>query len=204
VRAARLGIGFGLALGACTASHPSTDRFVAAPGEVGAWATTDDGRVRVPLRRGLTWSKDATDDGTLKMRAEEGPTYLVVATVDRKPDLTLRSCAEAHRIRVLAAANARGVEMTPPRLVDESHRGTSVPRVSYAVPLEAAKGERPASLMSSWTYALDGDRCLAIGVTTIVHASAADPNAPDPEDLQRLEGVYEVAADGVEVGAKSP
>ncbi len=186
----------------CTGARPTTnDRFVDAPtGEVAAWATSPDGRLRVPLRRGLAWNKEPTDDGSLlKARADEGPTYVVATTFEAPPPVTLRACAEAHGARMLAAAASRGVEMTTPRLIEEAHRAAMVPRVSYAVALEAAAGARPASLMSSWTYALDGTRCYAIGVTTLVHAKADDARLPDPDDLQRLERVYAVVADGVAV-----
>jgi hypothetical protein len=55
--------------------------------------------------------------------------------------------------------------------------------------------------MSSWTYALDGATCYGAGVTTIVRARQDDPGAPDPEDLQRLEAVYALVADGLAIGS---
>lgn len=199
-----------LALGACAGGGASgaRDRFVdGQSGEVSEWASSADGRLRVPLRRGLAWTKEAPDDGSaIKLRAEPGPTYVVAARVElasaegERATPTLRACAEAHRARMLAAASARGVPMTPPRLAFEAHRGTTVPRVSYAVRLEAADGARPASLMSSWTYALDGATCFGVGVTTVVRAKQDDPGAPDPEDLQRLEAVYALIADGLAIG----
>jgi hypothetical protein len=67
----------------------------------------------------------------------------------------------------------------------------------YAVPLEAAPGQPPASTFSSWGYLLDGGRCLGLGVTTIVKGKAGDPEQPDPDDLRRLERVYELMMDGV-------
>jgi hypothetical protein len=194
---------------ACGGAHgpSSADRFVdAQTGEVAQWAASPDGRVRAPLRSGLSWTKETPDDGSLfKARAEQGPTYVVASRIDLPSDAgsspTLRACAEVHRARLLAAATARGVPMTPPRIVEERHRGASVPRVSYAVRLEAAEGARPASLMSSWTYALDGATCYGAGVTTIVRARQDDPGAPDPEDLQRLEAVYALVADGLAIGS---
>ncbi len=190
-------------LAGCGGVGASGDRFVDAPsGEVASFATSPDGRLRVPLRRGLTWAKEPSVDGSLlRVRADEGPTYVVAAVVEASGQTSLRACAELHRARMLAAASAKGIDMTPPRLVEEAHRGVTVPRVSYAVALEAAAGVRPASLMSSWTYLLDAPRCLAIGVSTVVRAKADDPAAPDPDDLSRLEAVYEVLADGVSIAS---
>jgi hypothetical protein len=210
-RAGAPAVSFGVAIalvvagGAGCAGAPSrgTDRFVDAPtGEVAAWAASPDGRLRVPLRRGLAWTKEASNDGSLvRERADEGPTYVVASSFPAAAPATLRACAEAHGARVLAAASSRGIEMTTPRLIEEAHRGATVPRVSYAVALEAAGGARPASLMSSWTYVLDGASCYAVGVTTVVRAKADDAKLPDPGDLERLERVYAVLADGVVVAS---
>jgi hypothetical protein len=197
VAAASVGVG-------CAGARPSTtDRFVDAPtGEVATWVTSPDGKLRVPLRRGLAWTKEATNDGSLlKERADDGPTYVVASSFPAAAPATLRACAEAHGARVLAAATSRGIEMTTPRLIEEAHRGATIPRVSYAVALEAAGGARPASLMSSWTYVLGGGQCYAVGVTTVVRAKAGDAKLPDPDDLERLERVYAVLADGVVVAS---
>jgi hypothetical protein len=97
-----------------------------------------------------------------------------------------------------AAAVAGGVVMTPPEVSTEQRHGAKVPRLHYAVPLEAAAGARAASAMTAWTYVIDGDkRCVGIGVTTVVRASEKDPAAPDAEDLQRLERVFSAVADDV-------
>jgi hypothetical protein len=69
----------------------------------------------------------------------------------------------------------------------------------YAVGLVANAGAPPASSMSAWGYFVDGKRCLALGVTTIVKAKSGTTDKPDPEDLQRMERVFGVAMDGAKL-----
>ena len=195
-----LSLGFlALLLVGCGNGNSRTDKFVAGGAEV-TWAETPDHHVRFPLVTGLTWeTSPPTKDVLLKVRAQEGPTFVVVASIDDAPKpVALETCAERHRLRVSAAAVAGGVMMTPPEVSMEQRHGAKVPRLHYAVPLEAHAGARVASTMTAWTYVIDGNgRCVGIGVTTVVRASEKDSAAPDSEDLQRLERVFSAVADDV-------
>lgn len=189
----------GLALGC-----PSTqgDTFVAAnggSGEVGKWATTSDGRVRVPLAAGLAWETRPSAASLLEAGAPQGPTFLVVAVIPSAPTPLARvTCAEAHRKQLMVAFAQKGIAMTTPEISMEPHKGETVPRLHYAVPLEASGNAKPASTLSSWGYVIDGDRCVGVGVTTIVHAKDGSDATPDPEDMQRLERVFGLAIDGAQ------
>ncbi len=189
------------ALAGCP-SPQNHDTFVPGTGAVASWATTNDGSLRVPLAGGITWGAPTyPKDSLVKVRGEPGPTFVVVAVIaDAPAPLALMTCAEAHRLRITKAVIAAGVLTTPPTLSDEVRKGERVPRVHYAVPLQANAGARAASTLSSWTYFLVGSlsarRCVGVGVTTIVRAKADDPQSPDPEDLQRFDHVFATAADG--------
>ncbi|MEO7092125.1 MAG: hypothetical protein ABI175_02665 [Polyangiales bacterium] len=179
------------------------DRFVPASGGSGAiarWATTSDGRVRVPLAAGLAWETRPSADMLLQAGAPEGPTFVIVAIIPAAPSPVARgTCAEAHRKQLMIAFAQKGIAMTSPEITMEPHKGEQMPRLHYAVPLEAAADATPASTLSSWGYLVDGERCLGIGVTTIVHAKAGTDDTPDPEDMQRLEHVFGLAIDGAEL-----
>ena len=187
---------------------PSTngDTFVATnggSGAVGRWATTSDGRVKVPLAAGLAWETRPTKASLLEAGAPQGPTFVIVAVISSAPlPLARTSCAEAHRRQLMLAFAQKGIAMTTPEITMEPHKGEQVPRLHYAVPLEASGDARPASTLSSWGYLVDGDRCVGIGVTTIVHAKDGTTDTPEPEDMQRLEQVFEVAIDGAELTHK--
>lgn len=190
----------GVALIAC--GNGRGDQFIDKGGNAPTWAETPDHRVRFPLVPGLTWERVApSKDSLLKLRASLGPTFVVVIAVEDAPKpIEPGTCAEAHRARVAAAAIMGGVKMTEPAVSEEVRHGTKVPRLHYAVALEAKGSDTPpASAMSAWTYLADHERCVAIGVTTVVKANASKPSEPDPEDLQRLERVYGAIADDAKV-----
>ena len=184
---------------------PSTggDTFLAAnggSGEVGRWATTTDGRVRVPLAAGMAWETRPSNASLLEAGAPQGPTFVVVAVIPSAPTpLARTTCAEAHRKQLMIAFAQKGIAMTTPEISLEPHKGEQIPRLHYAVPLEASGNAKPASTLSSWGYLIDGDRCVGIGVTTIVHAKDGTDATPDPEDMQRLEHVFGLAIDGAQL-----
>lgn len=187
---------------ACSGAKGKGDTFVAGGGEISGWAVTADGRVRVPLAAGIAWGTPTTSKGApgestlLKVRGEAGPTFIVVARVDDAPTpRSLATCAKAHGDKIAAAMSAANVATSPPTLSDELRKGEKVPRLHYVVPLQAAPGARGAATMSWWTYFLDGDRCVAIGVASIVHEKEGDPSSPDPEDMHRLERVFSLVSD---------
>lgn len=184
----------------CTGGAGNRDTFVKGESSP-TWATTLDGRIRVPLAAGLKWDKPTpTKDSLIKARGEPGPTFVVVAEIPDAPKpLSLATCADAHRARVHSALVTAGVLATAPMVTDETRHGQKVPRMHYALPLQAQGDNRPASTLSSWTYVLDRDTCVGIGVTTVVHAKPDDPKQPDPEDMQRLDRVFDTVADGVVV-----
>jgi hypothetical protein len=182
------------------------DTFVPANGSAGAigkWVTTSDGRVKVPLAAGLAWETRASDASLLEAGAPQGPTFVVVAVIPGAPQPLARgTCAETHRKQLMLAFAQKGIAMTTPEITLEPHKGEQIPRLHYAVPLEAGEGAKPASTLSSWGYLLDGDRCVGLGVTTIVHAKDGTTDTPDPEDMQRLEHVFELVIDGAELTRK--
>jgi hypothetical protein len=196
-------VGAGAVLGC-----PSTngDKFVPTNGGntgVGKWATTSDGRVKVPLASGLAWETRPSAVSLLEAGAPQGPTFVVVAVIPGAPQPLARgTCAETHRKQLMVAFAQKGIVMTTPEITMEPHKGEPMPRLHYAVPLEANGDAKPASTLSSWGYLVDGDRCVGIGVTTIVHAKDGTPDTPDPEDMQRLEHVFELAIDGAELTRK--
>jgi len=190
---------------ACTGGKGKGDTFVAGGSEISGWAVTTDARVKVPLAAGISWGTPATSGETtmLKVRGEPGPTFIVVARVDDAPKpLGLQTCAKAHGDRIASAMSAANVFTSPPMLSDEIRKGEKVPRLHYVVPLQAAPGERGAATLSWWTYFIDGDRCVAVGVTSLVREKQGDPNTPDAEDMLRMERVFALVADGTTI-AKS-
>jgi hypothetical protein len=194
---AAISTAFMLLLG-CGNGSGRGDRFLEGATEAPSWAETPDHRVRLPLVHGLTWERTApSKEVLLKMRAAEGPTFVVVAAVDYGPKpVALGNCAEAHRAKISTAAIVGGVKMTDPTVHQELRRGINVPRLDYAVPLEATNADAPrASALTAWTYLADLDRCVAIGVTTVVKGKASQPTEPEPEDLQRFERVFGAIAD---------
>jgi len=193
----RRGLALLLLLGGCS---PPKDTFVGGVGEIARWEETSDGHVRIPLVAGLAWDPPQPAAGALlRVAAREGPTVVLVTVVPDAPTpRALGTCAAAHASRIAVAASKGGVAMTSPVVDDDIRKGKHVPRVHYAVPLDVKDGARPASLMSSWTYVLVGDRCLALGVSAVVRAKIDDAGAPDPEDLHRLERVFSAIAEGVE------
>ncbi len=187
---------------ACSPSNRgSRDTFVTGSSQSVTIVRTSDARIEVPLAAGLAWEPPVLDQGALlKVRAKEGPTYVVVAAIDGAPTpLALGTCAEAHRAKIATSLVASGVRSTPPLLDDEIRKGARVPRLHYAVPLEAKGDAPPAATFSWWTYVLDRDRCVGIGVTTLVRAKQGEADAPDPEDLTRLDRVFSLVAEGTAI-----
>jgi hypothetical protein len=185
----------------CPSRATPPDTFVAGREGEPTWLATADGRLRVPLPSGLRWDAPTfTKDGGAKARADDGPTFVVVAPLDDvDPPASPRRCAESHREKLAIALAASGVEATVPRLIEETRRGEKVPRLQYAVPLEEKGAARPASTLSYWAYVVTGGRCLGISVTTVVHEAQGAPDQPDPEDLQRLERVFSSVAEGAKI-----
>lgn len=191
---------------ACTGAKPKgNDTFVTGGAEVASWAPTADGRLKVPLANGIGWgtpatAKNASESTLLKVRGEAGPMFVVVARIDDAPKpLALGTCAAAHADRIAKAVSSANVFTSPPTVSEELRKGTRVPRVHYVVPLTAAAGVRGAATITWWTYFLDQDRCLGVGVTAVVHEKADDPKTPDPEDMQRLERVFSLVLEGTVV-----
>lgn len=191
-----------LLLLACTGAKPNGDTFVDGGSEIASYAVSADGRVKVPLAAGIAWGtpivgKDAT---LIRVRADAGPTFVIAAVVDDAPKpLNLMTCAKAHGDRIAKAVSDAKVFASPPMLSEEKRKGEVVPRLHYVVPLQAAPGVRGAATMSWWTYFLDASRCVAIGVTAVVHEKQDDPTAPDPEDMHRLERVFSLVMDGTAI-----
>lgn len=188
-----------LALIACTSSKGKGDTFVAGGSEIAGYAVSADGRVKVPLAAGVSWGTPATGKETtlIKVRGDAGPTFIIAAVVDDAPKpLALASCAKAHGERIAKAMSDANVFVSPPMISDEKRKGETVPRLHYVVPLQTAPGVRGAATISWWTYFLGASRCVAVGVTAVVHEKADDPNTPDPEDMQRLERVFALVVDG--------
>lgn len=186
----------------CTGGKGKGDTFINGGSEIASYAVTGDGRIKVPLAAGMAWGAPAVGKETtlLKVRSEAGPTFIVVALVDDAPKpLALQSCARAHGDRVAKAISAAGLFTSPPTVSDETRKGEKVPRLHYVVPLQAAPGVRGAATISWWTYFLDGARCLAVGVTAVVHEKADDPNTPDPEDMHRLERVFGLVSEATSI-----
>ena len=73
---------------ACASGKGKGDTFVAGGSEITSWAVTADGRVKVPLAAGIAWGTPATgaESTMLRVRGEQGPTFVVVARVDEAPD----------------------------------------------------------------------------------------------------------------------
>jgi hypothetical protein len=187
----------------CTGGKGKGDTFVAGGSQIASWAATGDGRVKVPLAAGISWGSPDYGSGStlLKVRGETGPTFIVVAEVEEAPKpLSLMTCAKAHGDQIARAVNAAGIFISPPMLSEETRKGERVPRVHYVVPLHAAAGVRGAATMSWWTYFLDGNRCVAVGVTSLVHEKQGDPNSPDPEDLHRMERIFSLLMDSTIIG----
>ena len=193
---------FAASLGCASCGSSNGDTFVEAPngaGEVAQWIATPDGRLQVPLVRGLAWEK-ANADALVAAHAPEGPTFLEVTSIDGlEPPFDRLRCATAHKQRIMIALVAKGIESTSPEIAMEQRHGEESPRLHYAVGLVANAGAPPASSMSAWGYFVDGNRCLAVGVTTIVKAKSGTTDQPDPEDLQRFERVFGVAMDGAKL-----
>lgn len=190
-----------IALG-CTSGRGKGDTFVAGGSEISGYAVTADGRVKVPLAAGLAWGAPTTGKDTilLRVRSENGPTFLIVAVVDDAPKpLALDSCAKAHGDAMAKAISAAGVFTSPPMISEDTRKGEKVPRLHYVVPLQAAAGVRGAATLSWWTYYVDGARCIAVGVTSVVHEKSDDPNTPDPEDMHRMERVFSLVAEATTV-----
>lgn len=188
---------------ACTSSKGKGDTFVGGgTSEIASYAVTADGRVKVPLAAGLAWGAPTfgKDTTLLRVRSEAGPTFIVAALVDDAPKpLALGTCAKSHGDRIARAMSAANVFVSPPMLSDETRKGEKVPRLHYVVPLQAAPGVPGAATISWWTYFLDGARCIAIGVTSVVHEKSDDPTTPDPEDMHRLERVFSLVLDGTTI-----
>lgn len=179
------------------------DTFVDAPtnGEIAQWMATPDGRLKVPLVRGLSWQAVPGAEALVAWRAPEGPTFAEIAAIDGvEPPFDRLRCATAHKQRISVALAAKGIESTPPEISMEERHGAESPRLHYAVPLVASGNAPPASSLSAWGYFVDGNRCFGVGVTTIVKAKGGTSDQPDPEDLQRLERVFGLAMDGGKVG----
>jgi hypothetical protein len=191
---------FAGALLACTGAKGPADKFVEGAPEV-AFVPTSDGALKIPLAAGMKWEAPATTKDTLlKVRGEPGPTFVVATDIVYAPKpVALATCAEAHRALIEAALQKGGVLATRPVVSDEVHGGAHVPRMHYAVPLEANGASRPAATMSSWTYFVLSQgaaaRCIAVGVTTVVKSKPDDANQPDPEDLTRLDRVFNEIAE---------
>ena len=188
----------------CTCNKGNGDTFVKGGGEVAGWAVTSDGRVKVPLAAGISWGTPVTsgESTMLKVRGEAGPTFIVVARVDEAPKpLALPSCAKAHGDKIASAMSAANVFTSPPMISDEPRHGEKVPRLHYVVPLQASGGAKTAATMSWWTYFIDGDRCLAVGVTSLVKEKDGDPNSPDPEDMNRMERVFSLVLEATSVSS---
>jgi hypothetical protein len=192
-----------VATGALGCPSTTADKFVATgggSGAVGQWATTSDGRMKVPLAAGLAWETRPSAGELLRAGAPQGPTFVIVAVIGGAPSpIESTACARTHRTQLMLAFAQKGIAATTPEISMEAHKGAQVPRLHYAVPLEATSGAKPASTLSSWGYLVDGDRCLGIGVTTIVRAKDGTTDVPDPEDMQRLELVFGLAMDGAEL-----
>jgi hypothetical protein len=149
--------------------------------------------------RGLAW-QETKADALVAARAPEGPTFVEIASVDGvEPPFDRLRCATTHRQRITLALAAKGIESTAPEIAIEQRHGEESPRLHYAIALVANAGAPPASSMSAWGYFVDGNRCFAVGVTTIVRAKSGTTDQPDPEDLQRLERVFGVAMDGAKL-----
>ncbi len=190
-----------IALG-CASGRGKGDTFVAGGTEISGYAVTADGRVKVPLAAGLAWATPTVGKDTilLRIRSDNGPTFVIVAVVDGAPKpLALNSCAKAHGDAMAKAISAAGVFTSPPMISEDTRRGEKVPRLHYVVPLHAAEGVRGAATLSWWTYYLDGSRCVAVGVTSVVHEKVDDPNTPDPEDMHRMERVFSLVAEATTV-----
>jgi hypothetical protein len=191
-----------VALLACTGNKGNGDTFVKGGSEIAGWAVTSDGRVKVPLAAGVGWGTPVTsgESTMLKVRGEAGPTFIVVARVDEAPKpLGLQTCAKAHGDKIASAMSAAKVFTSPPMISDEPRHGEKVPRLHYVVPLQAAGGAKGAATISWWTYFLDNDRCIAVGVTSLVKEKDGDSNSPDPEDMHRLERVFSLVMDATSV-----
>lgn len=184
-----------VALVGCPSPKGPADTFVAGSNEP-TFVTTSDGSLKIALAAGVKWEAPATSKDTLlKVRGEPGPTFVLAIDIAYAPKpIALASCAEAHRSLVEAAMAKGGVVSSRPMVSDEVHGGAHVPRMHYAVPLEANGASRPAATMSSWTYfvvAREGaPRCIGVGVTTVVKSKPDDLDHPDPEDLTRLDRVF--------------
>jgi hypothetical protein len=190
-----------IALVACAGKQNGDDVFVAGGSAIAAWAASADGRVRVPLAQGLGWQAPTVGSGAdstlFKVRGDVGPTFVVAARIDDAPrPLALHTCAAAHAERIAKAVSSANVFTSPPTISDERRRGERVPRVHYVAPLDAASGARAAAAITWWTYFLDRDRCVGVGVTGVVREHPTDPRAPDPEDMHRLERVFSLVLDG--------
>lgn len=186
---------------------PKGDTFVDAPnggGEIAQWMATPDGRLKVPLVRGLAWQSTTAGDALVAVRAPEGPTFVEVTSIDGiEPPFDRLRCATTHRQRIMIALAAKGIESTTPDVAIERRHGEDSPRLHYAVALVASNGAPPASSLSAWGYFVDGERCLGLGVTTIVRAKSGTTDQPDADDLQRLERVFGVAMDGAALQKRS-
>ncbi len=192
-------------LSGCSPAVGSGDRFVSTPsgnGSIAEWLTSADAHVKLPLAAGLTWSQvPPSPDVLVKAKAVEGPTIVLVARIEGAPmPLAIETCADAHRARIYAAAKKQGIAMTPPEISLEMRKGVKVPRLHYAVPLDAENGALPASLLTSWGYLVVDGQCLGLNVTTVVHGKKANPEEPEPEDLVRLDRVFDLAMDGWTIG----
>lgn len=186
----------------CASGNGKSDTFVAGGSEISGYAVTADGHVKLALPAGLAWGAPATGKDTtlLKVRSDSGPTFLIVALVDDAPKpLALNSCAKAHGDRIAQAISAAHVFTSPPMISEDSRKGEKVPRLHYVVPLQAAPGVRGAATLSWWTYYVAGPRCIAVGVTSVVHEKADDPNTPDPEDMHRMERVFNLVSEATTV-----
>ena len=202
MRVERVAFVFAMAV-ACGPKAHAPDEFVeGGGGPIARWIATSDDRIRVPLAAGLTWSDEAATGTTrLRARAEQGPTFVVVASTPPAEGPPSRlACASAHVKQLEAALAHSSVVATPPAIGEERIGSEMRPRVHFAIALDAHEGKPAATLVSSWGYFLDADRaCVGVGVSTLVKASARDATRPDDDDLRRLDRVYALIAEATVV-----
>lgn len=163
------------------------------------WVQTKDNTIKIPLSPYYAWehqSTNGTDDVSnvlLSMHAHQGPTYLRVLEIKsaQASFQSVKECVVAHQEQLVHSLNQSKILATTPSIREETYEKKKVWRLHYSVPLHAKHEKKDNLLTASWFHLLLHNRCIGVGLTSVLQASTTDSLKPDVEQVRRFEQTFQ-------------
>jgi hypothetical protein len=149
----------------------------------------------VALAPDLTWQTPIATPEKIVTLGSPGDVSLSIVPILEHAS-SLEFCVRSHVDLIAQQSKAHNWVTSEPKMAREKINDHPIFRVSFAV--ETAQDGKTFAV--SWTYAMIGDKCLGVNVTSVVRADPKTPDQPNLEDISRQQHVVQVVIDGLVQG----